>query len=435
MTDTSPVLDVPAYVDDFNTSVIDGYRPAWRTWSCPATRRRPQHHPAGDGGDARLLGLAPQIPEFIAEACVGCMACVTACPDTAILGIAQPGSVVEPARSGMFAARQPDPDLAAATARSHFVRPPSTATSRRKRGLEPALFGIFVDPVHCKGCAECVEVCHALDHDALRMTDKVPVEPAGESTLDRFAPRHALLPLAAVHAGRLSQREGAGRHDARRARPWLRRRCRLVLRLRRGDGRPDARGRDRQLARSGLDGASWRPPAATRSTPRPTRTTRTSCPGPTRCSRTRRPTRSAIRARWDQMGWRTSRLWCIGGDGAMFDIGFQSLSRMVASGVDIKVLVLDTQVYSNTGGQASTASFTGQITKLSAFGTVDSRPRRSAARSSAASWSAHGNVYVAQSTPGPPQPLLPGRHGGQRVPRPGGDRRLHALHARARHRR
>ena len=37
----------------------------------------------------------------------------------------------------------------------------------------------------------------------------------------------------------------------------------------------------------------------------------------------------------------------------MYDIGFQSLSRMLASGMDIKVLVLDTQVYSNTGGQAS----------------------------------------------------------------------------------
>ena len=73
-----------------------------------------------------------------------------------------------------------------------------------------------------------------------------------------------------------------------------------------------------------------------------------------------------IRARWNQMGWHEKKLWVIGGDGAMYDIGFQSLSRMVASGADIKVLVLDTQVYSNTGGQASTATFGGQVTKLSA---------------------------------------------------------------------
>ena len=43
----------------------------------------------------------------------------------------------------------------------------------------------------------------------------------------------------------------------------------------------------------------------------------------------------------------------MGGDGALYDIGFGSLSRMLASGMDIKVLVLDTQVYSNTGGQSS----------------------------------------------------------------------------------
>src|SRR3989304_5730305 len=39
-----------------------------------------------------------------------------------------------------------------------------------------------------------------------------------------------------------------------------------------------------------------------------------------------------VRSRWDQIGWGDKPLWCIGGDGAMFDIGFQSLSRMLASG-------------------------------------------------------------------------------------------------------
>jgi pyruvate/2-oxoacid:ferredoxin oxidoreductase beta subunit len=70
-----------------------------------------------------------------------------------------------------------------------------------------------------------------------------------------------------------------------------------------------------------------------------------------------------VRARWDQDGHADRRLWALGGDGAMYDIGFQALSRMVAAGADIKVMVLDTQVYSNTGGQASTASFGGQVTE------------------------------------------------------------------------
>ena len=105
-----------------------------------------------------------------------------------------------------------------------------------------------------------------------------------------------------------------------------------------------------------------------------------------------------IRARWDQAGYPERKLWVVGGDGAMFDIGFGALSRMVASGEDINVLVLDTQVYSNTGGQASTASYGGQVTKLSAFGKAlhgRTEPRKELGRI----LMAHGEVYVAQSTP------------------------------------
>jgi ferredoxin len=58
----------------------------------------------------------------------------------------------------------------------------------------------------------------------------------------------------------------------------------------------------------------------------------------------------------------------IGGDGAMLDIGFQNLSRLLASGKPIRVVMLDTQVYSNTGGQASTGTFTGQSADMSPHG-------------------------------------------------------------------
>ena len=58
----------------------------------------------------------------------------------------------------------------------------------------------------------------------------------------------------------------------------------------------------------------------------------------------------------------------VGGDGAMYDIGFQNLSRALASGMPIKVLVLDTQVYSNTGGQACTSGFVGQVADMSPYG-------------------------------------------------------------------
>ena len=58
----------------------------------------------------------------------------------------------------------------------------------------------------------------------------------------------------------------------------------------------------------------------------------------------------------------------IGGDGASYDIGFGAMSRVLASGTPIKMMVLNTGAYSNTGGQASTASYTGQDADLARFG-------------------------------------------------------------------
>ena len=58
----------------------------------------------------------------------------------------------------------------------------------------------------------------------------------------------------------------------------------------------------------------------------------------------------------------------VGGDGAMYDIGFQNLSRAMMAGKPVKVVVVDTQVYSNTGGQACTSGFFGQISDMAQFG-------------------------------------------------------------------
>ena len=58
----------------------------------------------------------------------------------------------------------------------------------------------------------------------------------------------------------------------------------------------------------------------------------------------------------------------VGGDGASYDIGFGAMSRVLASDTPIKILVLNSGAYSNTGGQASTSSFTGQDSDLSRFG-------------------------------------------------------------------
>ena len=65
----------------------------------------------------------------------------------------------------------------------------------------------------------------------------------------------------------------------------------------------------------------------------------------------------------------------MGGDGATYDIGFGALSRLLATQTPIKVVVLNTGAYSNTGGQASTASLTGQDSDLAP---VRLRPSRQA---------------------------------------------------------
>ncbi len=87
----------------------------------------------------------------------------------------------------------------------------------------------------------------------------------------------------------------------------------------------------------------------------------------------------------------------LGGDGAMYDIGFQNLSRMMASGKPIKVIVLDTQVYSNTGGQACTSGFIGQVSDMAQYGKVwkgKSEPRKEIGLIAMA----HRNTYVMQAT-------------------------------------
>jgi len=87
----------------------------------------------------------------------------------------------------------------------------------------------------------------------------------------------------------------------------------------------------------------------------------------------------------------------IGGDGAMYDIGFQNLSRMMMSGKPIKVLILDTQVYSNTGGQACTSGFTGQVSEMAQFGKA-TQGKEEVRKEIALIGMAHRTTYVLQGS-------------------------------------
>jgi pyruvate-ferredoxin/flavodoxin oxidoreductase len=83
-------------------------------------------------------------------------------------------------------------------------------------------------------------------------------------------------------------------------------------------------------------------------------------------------------------------VWIIGGDGWAYDIGYGGLDHVLASGADVKVLVLDTEVYSNTGGQQSKATPIGAAAKFAAAG--KSSPKKDLGLLAMA----YGNVYVAQ---------------------------------------
>ncbi|MDY3063573.1 MAG: pyruvate:ferredoxin (flavodoxin) oxidoreductase [Bacteroidaceae bacterium] len=89
--------------------------------------------------------------------------------------------------------------------------------------------------------------------------------------------------------------------------------------------------------------------------------------------------------------------WIIGGDGASYDIGYGGLDHVLASGEDVNILVLDTEVYSNTGGQASKATPIGAIAQFAAGG------KRVTKKDLGLMQATYGYVYVAQIAMGADQ--------------------------------
>jgi len=83
-------------------------------------------------------------------------------------------------------------------------------------------------------------------------------------------------------------------------------------------------------------------------------------------------------------------VWIVGGDGWAYDIGYGGLDHVLASGANVNILVLDTEVYSNTGGQSSKATPTGASAKFAAAGKAAGKKDLGLMAMS------YGNVYVAQ---------------------------------------
>ena len=121
-------------------------------------------------------------------------------------------------------------------------------------------------------------------------------------------------------------------------------------------------------------------------------------------------------------------VWIVGGDGWAYDIGSGGLDHVLASGRNVNVLVLDTEVYSNTGGQMSKSTPLGAVAKFAAAGKTV--PKKDLALQAIA----YGNVYVARVAMGAdPQQTLAAFREAEAYDGPSLDHRLQPLH-RARHR-
>jgi pyruvate/2-oxoacid:ferredoxin oxidoreductase beta subunit/NAD-dependent dihydropyrimidine dehydrogenase PreA subunit len=372
-----PILDV----HDFNERVILGYEQGRGEKDLPADLAVARSLiPAGTAALRDFSYVAPEIPEYITENCTGCMDCVTECPDTAILGKVISESDLEDKLAAISDLEERAMfEVQWSKTRKYYEGP-------KKKGLDGGRFAIIIDPSKCKGCAECVTVCDDL---ALKMIPKS--EPVMESIRkshryfkqfgpsdERYINDNLLIDMMLkeqthVYVGGAGSCAGCGEGTA------LRMLC---------------------AATGAKYGDQWGIVAATGCN---TVYTSTYPYNPYLVPWTNSLFENApadamgVRARWDQIGWQDKPLWCIGGDGAFFDIGFQSLSRLLASGMPVKCFVLDTQVYSNTGGQASTSTFTGQNTKMSIHGkTISGKQERRKEIAQIAMM--HPRTYVAQTT-------------------------------------
>jgi pyruvate/2-oxoacid:ferredoxin oxidoreductase beta subunit/NAD-dependent dihydropyrimidine dehydrogenase PreA subunit len=370
-------------VDDFNERIVGAYNKGTAEKQLPADLTTANSFiPAGTGVLRDFSYIAPEIPIFDMNNCVGCMECVTECPDTAILGKVVPESQLE-----VELAKVSDIDYREHL-RKQFAKTTKYYDVPKKKGAEPGMFMIVIDPTKCKGCAECVDACG--DHNALAMLKKdehnLPLyantfqfyntlpETPKQYIQDKVLADMMLTHRSLLYVGGAGSCMGCGEATV----------IRMMLAATGFVYGPENVG---MVAATGCN----------------TVYTSTYPYNPYLIPWTNSLFENApadalgVRARWNQLGWEKKRLWVLGGDGAMNDIGFQSLSRMLTSGADIKVLVLDTQVYSNTGGQTSTSSFVGQDAKLSMIGKaiMGKTERR---KELAQICMMHPDVFVAQTT-------------------------------------
>ncbi|MFQ5608290.1 MAG: thiamine pyrophosphate-dependent enzyme, partial [Candidatus Zixiibacteriota bacterium] len=340
--------------------------------------------PPGTGQARSFKFISPEIPEVTPENCTACMECVITCPDIAIRTRAVPKSNLEDKLNGVS-----DPAFREEL-REQFTETRKLWNSFEKRGEEPAYFSLWIDPDRCKGCGVCVEVCDT--RDALKMRDKSPSQMEKYTHGFEFV-RKELPPTPEEYVS-----------EKRLTDQYMKERCWVTHG---GSGACAGCGEITAInmavtATAIKYGKDMSIVAATGCNTVYSSTYPYNIfevPWINSLFENAPATAMGVRMRLNQQGKQDSKLWVLGGDGAMFDIGFQSLSRMLTTTMDLNVLVLDTQSYSNTGGQASTGTYLGQNAKMSVHGSVihGKQDRR---KELGLLCMAHPDVFVAQVSPG-----------------------------------
>ncbi|MBI3098735.1 MAG: thiamine pyrophosphate-binding protein [Planctomycetes bacterium] len=375
-----PLIDA----DDFVGRVLTAYEGGTADRGLPADSPMARSlMPPSTSAVRDFWSMSHELPEFIPDACVGCLECVTECPDTAILARVVPEPRVAELCNGTADAGTK------AFLEKTFARVRKYGDNFARQGKTPGRFGLFIDPAKCKGCGECVVVCG--DRGALRMVKKSDtLRKQHQASMEVFrkvgdTPKEYLLersvmdmmlsaPAVSLFCGGAGSCMGCGEATS----------LRMML---------SATGFVHGTENIGIVAATGCNTVYSSTYPHnPFRVPWTNSLFENACT-----VAMGVRLAWDRRGWQEKRLWAIGGDGAIFDIGFQSLSRMLASGMDIKVMVLDTQVYSNTGGQSSTSTFPGQEAKYSAVGSVIAG-KTEARKELGLLAMMHPNTFVAQTT-------------------------------------
>jgi pyruvate ferredoxin oxidoreductase beta subunit len=330
-----------------------------------------------------FAAVASEVPRYFSDRCVACMECVISCPDAAIRARVNTEQEVKDALGKV-------PDSAVQdNVKAKFVKTTKFWNTYEKKQQTPGMFSIWIDPDKCKGCGECAQVCS--EHQALLM------EPKDEKDMQlaRQATSFANDILPVTRSGFINERLVSDLFLMEDS--WI---------YKGGSGACKGCGevtalKMAMMATTSKYGKNMSIVAATGcnsvfSSTYPYNIFDVPWTNP--LFENAPATALGVRMRLNQTEKRDTKVWVFGGDGAMNDIGFQSLSRALMSGEDINVLVLDTQSYSNTGGQASTATFLGQNAKMSARGR--SSLGKSERRKELSLLSLmHPDVFVAQVSP------------------------------------